>query len=151
MPKSNEWASGRIGESPNLPVSDSPFPVCTSPCPPRRHFRASRGVLVIAGIRCAFIENHRDVAAEGCLNFHRDFRRDKGRRPIYVILKMQAFVRDLPQLRERKNLISAAIGQDRAIPSHEPVKAAKMFDHIESGPDEQMIGISENDLRTEFA
>src|SRR6266545_2879768 len=151
MPKSNESANRRVGESPSLRYSVSPFPVCTSPCPSGRHFHALRSVLVITGIRRAFIQHHCDVAAERRLNFHRDFRRNECRRAVDVILKMHTFVRDLPELRERKNLVSAAIGQDRAIPAHEPVKAAEMFEHIESGSDEQMIGISENDLRTEFA
>src|SRR6266545_2286558 len=139
MPKSNESANRRVGESPSLRYSVSPFPVCTSPCPSGRHFHALRSVLVITGIRRAFIQLHCDV------------RRNECRRAVDVILKMHTFVRDLPELRERKNLVSAAIGQDRAIPAHEPVKAAEMFEHIESGSDEQMIGISENDLRTEFA
>src|SRR5439155_21361809 len=53
-----ESASRRVGESPSLRFSDSPFPVCTSPCPSRRHFRAARGVFVLAGIRSAFIQHH---------------------------------------------------------------------------------------------
>ena len=64
---------------------------------------------------------------------------------------MHAFLRDLSQFRQRKNLITAAVRQNRSIPIHELVKAAKMSDDIESGPDEQMIGISEDDLRIQLA
>lgn len=39
---------------------------------------------------------------------------------------------DLAQLRERENLITAAICQDRSIPIHELVQAAEMFDHIDA-------------------
>src|SRR2546423_568567 len=67
-----------------------------------------------------------------------------------MILKMDAFLRDLAQFRQRKNLVAAAVGQDRSVPIHEAMQAADRPDHLEPWPDEQMIRISENDLRFEF-
>ena len=67
-----------------------------------------------------------------------------------MILKFDAVLSDLAQFRERENLISAAIRQNWSIPIHEFVQAAKMFDHIQSRPNKQVIGISKNDLRLEF-
>ncbi len=68
-----------------------------------------------------------------------------------MILKMHAFFRDLPQLRQRKNLITAAIGQNWSIPIHKPMQPAEVFNHIEPRPNEQVIRISENDLRIQLA
>src|SRR5438067_7428264 len=67
-----------------------------------------------------------------------------------MISKFDAVLSDLAQFRERENLISAAIRQNWSIPIHEFVQAAKMFDHIQSRPNKQVIGISKNDLRLKF-
>src|SRR5207247_5747431 len=64
-----------------------------------------------------------------------------------MILKFDAVLSDLAQFRERENLISAAIRQNWSIPIHEFVQAAKIFDHIQSRANKQVIGISKNDLR----
>ena len=68
-----------------------------------------------------------------------------------MILKMDALLRDLAQFRERENLVTAAISQDRPIPAHEAVKSAEMPNHLHPGPNEKMVGVSENDLRLQFA
>ncbi len=119
--------------------------------PARCHLRASRCVIIFAGVRNAFIEHHRDIPAERRLNFHRYLRRYESARAVDVILKVDAFLGDLAQLRERENLISTAVGENRPIPIHEIVQAAKMLDHIEAGPNEQVVCVSENDLRIQFA
>ena len=48
-------------------------------------------------------------------------------------------------------MVTTAIGQDRPIPIHELVQAAKMFDHIQPGPDEQVICVAQNDLCMKLA
>src|SRR5256885_14945128 len=68
-----------------------------------------------------------------------------------MVLKLHALVCDLAQLRQRKNLVTAAVGQDRPVPHHEIMKAAKMFDYLEPGPNKQMISVSENDWSVQFA
>src|SRR6476646_3289922 len=90
-----------------------PFPFLASSRPTRRHFCARRRVLVLTGPRWAFIQNHCDVAAERGLNFHRNFRRNKSRRPINMILEMHALLGNLAQLRQRENLVTATVGQNR--------------------------------------
>jgi ATPase subunit of ABC transporter with duplicated ATPase domains len=60
---------------------------------------------IAAGVmrpRRALIEHHRDVAPKRGLDFHRDLRREKRRRPIDMILKMCALFGDLPQFRSEK-------------------------------------------------
>ena len=64
-----------------------------------------------------------------------------------MVLKMRALFRDLANLRERENLVTAAVGQDRPVPVHEAMQSAEMPNHFHSGPNEKVIGVSENDLR----
>ena len=68
-----------------------------------------------------------------------------------MVLKFDAVLGDFAQLRERENLVSAAIGEDRPVPIHEFMQAAKMFDYVQPRPDEQMIRVAENDLRIQLA
>src|ERR1700720_4191134 len=68
-----------------------------------------------------------------------------------MILKMNALFGDLAQLRQRKNLVAATVGENRTVPVHEPVQPAEMFDYINSRPNKQVIGVSENNLRLQFA
>jgi len=67
-----------------------------------------------------------------------------------MVLKMGPLFRDLADLGEGKNLIAAAVGQDRPVPIHEPMQPAKVADHLHSWPNEKMVGVSENDLCAEF-
>ena len=61
--------------------------------------------------------------------------------------EMHAFLGDLAQLRQRENLETAAVGQNRPIPVHERVQSTKVPKHIEPRPDKQVIGIRQNNLR----
>ena len=67
--------------------------------PPDGQFHASRRIFIFTRPRRALIQHHRDIAAERGLNFHRNFRRNKSRRPINMILEMHAFFGNLAQLR----------------------------------------------------
>src|SRR5204863_9645210 len=111
---------------------------------------ASRRIFIFTGPRQASIYPHRDVSPERSLNLHRNFRRNKSRRPIHVVLEMHALLSDLAQLGQRKNLVTATIGENWSIPIHELMKSTEVPDDIDSRSHEQMIGISEDDLRSEF-
>ena len=50
----------------------------------------------------AFIEHHRNVAAERGLNFHRDLRRNERSRAVDVILKLNAVLGDLRNFTSEK-------------------------------------------------
>ncbi len=67
-----------------------------------------------------------------------------------MILKVHSLGRELAQFCQRKNLVTAAVGQDRSIPIHKTVQPAKVSDHIESWPHVQVVGVSQNDLRIEL-
>ena len=66
-----------------------------------------------------------------------------------MILKMDALFRDLPQLCQRENLEATGIGKNRPRPLHERMEPAEVPHDLHAGPDEKVIGISENDLRAE--
>ena len=131
--------------------SDRCYPALHLFRPSRRQFSAFRRVVVLARIRNAFIEHHRDVAAERRLNFHCDLRRNERPGAVDVILEFHAVLGDFAQLHERENLIPAAVGENRPIPTHEIVQAAKMLDDVESRPNEQVVGVSQNNLRIQLA
>ena len=63
---------------------------------------------------------------------------------------MHALLLNLAQAGKREHLESAGIGEDRLIPAHEFVQPARLFDQILAGADMQVIGIGEDDLRTDF-
>lgn len=48
--------------------------------------------------------------------------------------------------RERKHLKTAAVGQNRAVPSVELVQTAGLFENLDAGAQIEMICIAENDL-----
>src|SRR5215467_11098047 len=119
--------------------------------PARCQLDALRRVIVRARIRNAFIQHHCDIAAEFRLDFHCDLRRNERPAAVDVILEFDALFGDFAQFRERENLEPAAIRENGTIPAHEIVQAAKMFDDVESRPNEQMISVSENNLRIQLA
>ena len=70
-----------------------------------------------------------------------------------MIVEVDAFFCDPAEFSERENLEPAAIGQDRAVPAHKSMEPAKMLNHFQPRPQEEMIGIAKDNLsadRTEF-
>src|SRR3546814_4381021 len=57
----------------------------------------------------------------------------------------------LAQLRKAHHLVSAAVGQDRARPVHELVQPAKPRDPLRTRAKHQMVGITQDDVRTSGA
>ena len=51
---------------------------------------------------------------------------------------------DLHDRRQAEKLKSAAVGQDRAVPAHESVQAAQLFDDPFARPQGKMIGVRQN-------
>jgi hypothetical protein len=47
---------------------------------------------------------------------------------------------------EGKNLESARVGEDRALPTHELVDAADLTKNLGSGTEEKVVGVGEEDL-----
>ena len=124
-----------------------------------RHSRAQRMVRSTASaqllggrvVRRAFVEHHRDVRAEHALDFHGFLRPEKQQRAVQVRTELDAVLLDLADFREAENLEAAAVGQNRPVPIHELVQPAGGADDVEAGPDVQVIGVAENDLRAHLA
>ena len=65
--------------------------------------------------------------------------------------KLDAFLSQLPQVRQAHHLIPAAVGEDRTIPVHEFVKATQAGHPFRTGTKHQVIGIAQNDVRARLA
>src|SRR5579864_5129327 len=52
---------------------------------------------------------------------------------------------------QRKNLKSAAVGDDRAVPTHEAVQSTELLDDLCSGPQEQVVRVGQQHRRTDVA
>ncbi len=60
--------------------------------------------------------------------------------------KRSALVVDPGEPGEREDLEPAAVGQDGAVPVHEPVQPAKGLDHLAPGPQVEVVGVAQDDL-----
>lgn len=64
-----------------------------------------------------------------------------------MVIEMDAFFGNSSESCEREDLESTTVREDWAVPAHESMKAAKVFDHIETRSQEKMIGVAEDNLR----
>ena len=106
---------------------------------PRRRFIRGRGD--------ALIERHHDVAADGFLRLDADFRAEQDRLPVEVTLENRALLAHRARMRQRENLKSARVRQDRAFPTHETVDAAGAAENFRTGTQQQMVRVRQQDLR----
>ena len=66
-------------------------------------------------------------------------------------IELDAVRFDFPDPGKAENLVTAAVGENRQFPVHEPVQPAGGADDVESGPDAEMVGVAEDDLRAHLA
>src|SRR5947207_13797007 len=59
-------------------------------------------------------------------------------------------VGNLAKRGEAENLVAAGIGENRAWPGHELVQAAEAANQVVAGTQIKMIGVGEDNFRTEF-
>ena len=76
------------------------------------------------------VEGDRDVRAERLLDRDGELRREPVGRAVEVAAERDAVLVDDPQVAERHDLEAARVGQDRAVPVHEPVQAAEPRDPL---------------------
>jgi hypothetical protein len=98
------------------------------------------------GSRRALVEDHGDVGAETHLDIDGALRRQQVKGAVEVRAEFRAFFMDAAQRGEAEHLIATAVGQDRQIPSHEPVKSAAAGNELVAGPQIKVVGIAEDDL-----
>src|SRR5262245_42155693 len=69
-------------------------------------------------------------------------------RAVEVRLKLCAVFGDDAAISEAEHLKAAAVRQDRPVPADEMMQAPTSRDQLVAGPQEEMIGVAENDLGT---
>ena len=72
-------------------------------------------------------------------------------RTVYMAFEGHALLVQLAQAGQRHDLKTAAIGEDRVWPSDQLMQTAKAGDTLGAGPQHQVIGIAENDIRPQLA
>ena len=87
----------------------------------------------------AFIECHCNIRSEVCLNAHALLRSHEYMPAVNVRIELNALFAYFAQTCERKNLKSAAVGQDRAIPGHEFVQSAHISHQLVTWAEMKMI------------
>ena len=95
----------------------------------------------------ADVEGHLNVGPQAFLHPHGDFRGQALKRSVIGGAEGHAVV-ICPRC-QRKDLKSAGIGEQVARPPGETVQAPQRFDHFHPGPQHQVIGVGQDDLRSE--
>src|SRR6266404_4259323 len=65
--------------------------------------------------------------------------------------KFSSFFRNLPQRTQRPNLKTTRVGKQRSPPSHKTVQSTTRTNHIDSGTQPKVIGVTENNARIDFS
>ena len=94
----------------------------------------------------ALVEHHRDVRTEAGLDVGGALGRQQMARAVEVRLELGAFFPDDAALGQAEHLEAAAVGEDRPRPADERVQAAAARDQLVARPQEQVIGVAEDDL-----
>lgn len=67
-----------------------------------------------------------------------------------MIAEMNAFLFNLAEFAQRKYLEASRIGQNRAIPIHKLVKAARFFDDLVARSEPKVVRIAQNNACCPF-
>ena len=115
--------------------------------PTHGQIRRVLGLVRRRGERRAFVKGHGDVRIQRMLDLHGPF----GGQMVLAAVQMglegdTAFI-DGAQLGQTHHLKAAGIGQDRPRPVHEAMQPAQPFHPFRAGPQHQMIGVGQQNLR----
>ena len=111
--------------------------------------QAFASAVAIGGILRALIEGHADVGAERDLYIHRVLGSERVKAAVEMGAKRNSLVADLAQLREAVDLESAGVSEHGPGPADEAMQAAEVANGFMAGPQVEVIGVAENDLRAE--
>ncbi len=84
------------------------------------------------------------------MNLDRALRRQVIFAAVDMRLEGDAGLVELPQLRQRHDLKAAGIRQNRVRPVHEFLQATQFGDALRARPQHQVIGIAEDDIRSQL-
>ena len=115
--------------------------------PAQGALRGALGILIVRRIRHTFIKGHDNVRAQAHLYLHGHLRREELPGTIQMRAEGHAFLRNFPELPQTKDLKSAAICQDSAIPVHELVQSSCLFHQFHARTQEQVIGVGKYNPR----
>ena len=107
-------------------------------CPFARFLR----ITVFGGIFDTFVERHGYCRTEIRLYPHAFFGTHKDTVSVEMAVESHAFFLDLSELSERKDLKTAAVGQNRRIPMNEFVKTSRFRDEFVARSDVQMVSVA---------
>jgi len=120
--------------------------------PPRPGHGEPQALLGPAAIRRvlgALVEGHRNIRAQGDLHLHGVLGSEKMAAAVQVRAEADALVGDLTQPAQAEDLKAAGVGEQGPRPTHEPVQPAHAADGFVAGPQVEMIGVGEDDLRAQ--
>ena len=120
----------------------------TGPADGSMHRRAAG--LMASRIWQTLVEHHEDVASQRQLDVDRRLRSEHVRIAVQVRAEQHSVFGDPSQRIEAEQLKTARVREDGAVPRHELMEASEFADQLMTGPQEQMIGVGENDPRVEF-
>jgi hypothetical protein len=118
-------------------------------CPGHGEAKALFGTGAAGRVLGAFVKSHTNIGAESDLNIHGVFGREEVAAAIQVRPEADAFIGDFAEGAEGEDLESAGVGEHCARPANEAVQAAEAADEFVAGAQVEVIGIAENDFRTE--
>jgi hypothetical protein len=102
--------------------------------------------------RRADVEAHGDVGGEPLLDLGRELGREPLRRAVVHRAEGDAVVvRGDQRVAQGEDLEPAGVGEDRAVPRHEPVQPAELGDELLPGPEVQVVRVAEQDRRADRA
>ena len=114
--------------------------------PALRHLQGRTSCLLIRRARDALIQYHHDVATDRHLRLDAELRAQQDALPIDITLKYRPLFRHRPRVWQRKDLIPARVRQHCPRPLHEAMNAAHLPKHLRPRPQQQMIGVRQQDL-----
>ena len=111
---------------------------------------AVHGVLGVFAIGCtgaALVEGHHDVRSDLAFDIHDGFGCKEELAAVDMRREPDALFGHLTDVGERKDLESAGVREDGSFPSLEGMQSSGATEDVRTGPEEEMVGVTENDLR----
>ena len=122
-----------------------------TPRPLGRHAHGLRKLFARRGKLHAHVEHHRDVDPERFFERKHGLGRESMHAAVDVRFERHAVFVELAALLQAEDLEAAGVGEDRAVPRHEAVHAARLDDQLFARAQPQMIGVRQNDLAVRAA
>jgi len=119
------------------------------PCPADRASHGFPGVFVADGVLGALVEDHEDVAPEGELDVDGGFGGEGVGGAVKVGLKGDAAIGELAEVGKAEDLEAAGVGENGVAPGHEAMESAELANQFVAGPEEEVVGVCQDDLGVE--